>query len=95
MHSVEQCLADQLAISGYAKFGKASIAFKERGRVVMLRGRVSSYHLKQPALEIARLRLGARRVINCVDVQPGRQEHDPHRPNESDDESGPMRSLER
>lgn len=94
MNGIERTLAEELSNSGYAELGRLSIIFDERGRVVTLRGRVSSYHLKQRAQEIARLVAGGSQVVNCVDVQPNRQEQNHAGPNDWDDESDPMRSVE-
>lgn len=94
MNGIERILAEELSNSGYAKLGKLSIFFDERGRIVTLRGRVSSYHLKQRAPEIARLVAGGSRIVNCVDVQPNRLNQNHAGLEDSDDESDPMRRVE-
>lgn len=68
MNGIERTLAEELSNSGYAELGKLSIIFDERGRVVTLRGRVSSYYLKQRAQEIGKLMEGVQQIVNKLEV---------------------------
>lgn len=68
MTAVERALTDQFSKSGYADLAKLSVTVDNDGRVVTLRGRVSSYYLKQRAQELAMLVVEAHHVHNLIDV---------------------------
>ncbi|WP_425399051.1 BON domain-containing protein [Aeoliella sp.] len=68
MSSIERTLSDQYSKSGYAELAKLSVTVDENGRVVTLRGRVSSYYLKQRAQEVAKLVVEAHLIRNLIDV---------------------------
>lgn len=53
---------------GHVELRKLLVEASESGRVVILRGRVSSYYLKQRAQEIAKLARDAAHVVNAIEV---------------------------
>lgn len=55
---------------GHAELRSLLVEASESGRVVILRGRLSSYYLKQRAQEIAKLAKGVVRVVNAIEVAP-------------------------
>lgn len=54
--------------AGHAELRKLLVEAHESDRVVVLRGRVSSYYLKQRAQEVAKLTNGAVHVVNAIEV---------------------------
>ncbi|QDV73776.1 BON domain-containing protein [Botrimarina mediterranea] len=68
MDNKQRVLAAMFQSSGYAELGKLEIDFTEHGRVLVLRGRVSSYYIKQRAQEIGKLMEGVQQIVNKLGV---------------------------
>ncbi len=65
---VEQVARARLCCSGYAELKNVTCAYGEHNRVLTLRGRVSSYYVKQRAQEVVRMVDGVDRIDNLIEV---------------------------
>jgi osmotically-inducible protein OsmY len=63
---VVKAAQEQLQASGYSDLRSITCEFREG--VVVLRGRVTSFYLKQLAQETVRPLVGARAILNAVEV---------------------------
>ena len=65
---MEKTAAIRLSTSGYAELKRVRCEFELHGHLLTLRGRVSSYYLKQLAQEVVRMLDGVDQVVNLIEV---------------------------
>lgn len=68
LNAVNRRVMEGLVSDGHAELRNLRVESSESGRVVILRGRVSSYYLKQRAQEVAKLVNGAVHLVNAIEV---------------------------